>query len=84
MSVTLRRLREGARANEALELPLTGEERATMIRAASSKLEELFDILRVDYRNDHNTRDTPKRVAKMYVEELMSGRLSVQPLLEAV
>ncbi len=50
-----------------------------MIRAASAKLEELFDIFQIDHRNDHNTRDTPKRVAKMYVEEIMRGRFCAPP-----
>ena len=50
-----------------------------MIAAASTKLEELFDILGVDHRNDHNTRDTPRRVAKMFVEEIMRGRYDDPP-----
>ena len=50
-----------------------------MIAAASVKLEELFDVLGVDHRNDHNTRDTPRRVAKMFVEEIMRGRYDDPP-----
>ena len=52
-----------------------------MIGAAAAKLEELFDILRIDHRNDHNTRDTPRRVAKMYVEEIMEGRYCEPPAI---
>ena len=52
-----------------------------MISAAASKLEELFDVLQVDYRNDHNTRDTPRRVAKMFVEEIMHGRYCEPPAI---
>ena len=45
-----------------------GEAERNRIRAlAAQKLGELFDILRIDHRNDHNTRDTPQRVAKMYL-----------------
>ena len=40
-----------------------------MVGAAAVKLEELFDILKIDHRNDHNSRDTPRRVARMLVEE---------------
>src|SRR5436305_179157 len=47
--------------------------------AAAYKLGELLDVLRIDYRNDHNTRDTPMRVAKMYVQELLRGRFSAPP-----
>lgn len=50
-----------------------------MIGSAAIKLEELFDVLRIDYRNDHNTQDTPRRVAKMFVAEIMKGRYSAPP-----
>src|SRR5205807_950692 len=33
----------------------------------------------IDHRNDHNTRDTPARVANMYVSELLKGRYSPPP-----
>jgi len=52
-----------------------------MIGAAALKFEELLDIFQIDYRNDHNTRETPSRVAKMYVEELMSGRFTEPPVI---
>ncbi|MCB8819375.1 GTP cyclohydrolase I [Microvirga rosea] len=50
-----------------------------MISAAAQKLEELFDVLRIDHRNDHNTRETPMRVAKMFVEEILEGRYTAPP-----
>jgi GTP cyclohydrolase I len=65
--------------NEALDQPLTEAEREAMIAAAARKVEELFDILRVDHQNDHNTRETPRRVAKMFVEELLQGRFTAPP-----
>jgi GTP cyclohydrolase I len=65
--------------NEALDQPLTEAEREAMVMAAAQKLEELFDILRIDHQNDHNTRETPQRVAKMYVEELLEGRFTAPP-----
>jgi GTP cyclohydrolase IA len=68
-------LRANRRANEAVDLPLlsgSGEE-AAMIAAASQKIAELLDVLRIDHRNDHNTRDTPARVAKMYVQDCADG-----------
>lgn len=65
--------------NEALDKPLDDVERAEMIAAAARKVEELFDILRIDHRNDHNTRETPLRVAKMYVEEILQGRYTAPP-----
>jgi GTP cyclohydrolase I len=65
--------------NEALDQPMNDVERAAMIAAAAQKVEELFDILRIDHQNDHNTRDTPRRVAKMYVEEILQGRYTAPP-----
>jgi len=47
--------------------------------AAQRKIEELFDILRIDHRNDHNTRDTPARVARMLTEEILRGRYTAPP-----
>ena len=54
-------------------------DRAAMTAAAARKIEELFDILKVDHRRDHNTRDTPARVARMMVEETMRGRFTSPP-----
>lgn len=65
--------------NEALCQPLDEAERTAMIAAAAAKIEELFDILRIDHQNDHNTRETPMRVAKMYVEEILEGRYTAPP-----
>ncbi|MGO4705244.1 GTP cyclohydrolase I [Microvirga sp. 2MCAF38] len=70
----------GARlCNEALDEPIDEIERASMMDAAAQKLTELFDVLRIDHANDHNTRDTPKRVAKMFVEEILAGRYTAPP-----
>ena len=50
-----------------------------MIAQAAKKLEELFTILQIDYEADQHTRDTPRRVAKMFVEEIFSGRYVAPP-----
>ncbi len=47
--------------------------------AAAQKIAELFDVLGIDYLNDHNTRDTPTRVAKMYIDEILRGRFTEPP-----
>jgi GTP cyclohydrolase I len=71
------------RGNEALGRPLAPAEEKTMIAAAAAKVGELLDILRIDHRHDHNTRDTPARVAKMLVRELLRGRFSAPPAITA-
>ena len=78
---TVHLLRPSRRANEAVDEALSEVERSAMIAAAANKLMELFDILHVDHRNDSNTRDTPGRVARMFVNELMIGRFSKPPVL---
>ena len=83
MSVSLHRLRPGRRSNEAMDEPLTVEERGVMIAAAARKLEELLDVLRVDHQSDHNTRDTPARVARMLVNETLAGRFAPPPTITA-
>lgn len=81
MSVSIHRLRRLGRANEAIGQPLSQAERAVMINSAETKLAELFDVLQIDHRNDHHTKDTPRRVARMFVEEIMQGRFSEPPVL---
>jgi GTP cyclohydrolase I len=54
-------------------------EQSQMVSAAAKKLEELFDVLQLDHKNDHNMQQTPRRVAKMLVEELMYGRYNAPP-----
>ena len=71
--------RPGVVANQALATPLSPAEQSVMIDAAAQKFAELFDILHIDYRADHNTRETPQRVARMYIEELLAGRFSAPP-----
>jgi GTP cyclohydrolase I len=67
--------------NEAIAAPLSDAERAVMLTQAAVKLEELFDVLQIDHRSDHNMRDTPRRVAKMFVEEILRGRFSEAPAI---
>lgn len=65
--------------NQAVAGLMRDSDRLAMREAAARKIEELFDILLIDHRNDHNTRDTPSRVAKMFVEETMRGRYTPPP-----
>jgi GTP cyclohydrolase IA len=79
MSSNLRLLRAPRLCNEPVDGFLDKAEKAAMMASAAKKLEELFDVLQIDHRNDHNTRDTPRRVAKMFVEEVLRGRYSEPP-----
>lgn len=59
-------------------MPLTEQERAAMIEKAEQKFAELFTVLRID-RNDPNSANTPRRLAKMWVNELFRGRYEPAP-----
>ena len=57
---------------------LDDEDRAAMQVQLEEKFGEIFDILRID-RNDPNSADTPHRLSRMWVQELMAGRFSPPP-----
>ena len=45
-----------------------------MLDEVSVKMQGVLDSLVIDTDNDHNTSDTARRVAKMYVNEVFRGR----------
>ncbi len=45
----------------------------------SAKLQEVLKALVIDTDSDHNTNETAKRVAKMYLEEIFRGRYTPMP-----
>ena len=48
-------------------------------RDVEMKIEELLQCLIIDTENDHNTQETAKRMAKMFVHEIFRGRYREQP-----
>jgi GTP cyclohydrolase IA len=46
-----------------------------------SKLQEVLRALVIDTDSDHNTQDTAKRVAKMFVREVFGGRYRAAPAI---
>lgn len=47
------------------------------------KLQLVLNSLVIDTKNDHNTRETAKRVAKMYIHEIFAGRFLPTPKVTA-
>jgi len=47
------------------------------------KFKAVLDSLVIDTENDHNTNETAKRVAKMYVHEIFGGRYKPVPKITA-
>lgn len=58
--------------------PLSKEERKKMLKDLESKLLDVMDVLRIS-RNDPNSTNTAHRVAKMYINEIFSGRFEEAP-----
>ena len=54
--------------------PLTEKEKESMIEDAAEAYGKFLTALGCDWRNDPNSADTPRRVAKAYVRDLWKGR----------
>ncbi len=48
-------------------------------REVAARAQEMLRALVIDVEHDHNTRDTGRRLAKMFVRELFSGRYQQAP-----
>ena len=51
----------------------------TLIEEATEAFEEVLDTLLIDRENDPNSQGTARRLAKMYYNEIMSGRYEPGP-----
>ena len=54
-------------------------EKQLLIEELTPKFEAVLDSLVIDRFNDPNSMDTGRRLAKMYINELMSGRYNPMP-----
>ena len=54
--------------------PLNSDQKQEMIDKATIAYGWFLDALKCDWRNDPNSMETPKRVAKAYVNDLWAGR----------
>ena len=55
------------------------DERPKLIEELTEKFEGVLSSLVIDTDNDPNSQDTARRLAKMYVNEIMSGRYDPVP-----
>lgn len=55
------------------------EELPALVGEVQDKFQSVLESLVIDTENDPNSKDTAKRLAKMYVYELMSGRYEPRP-----
>jgi len=82
-SVKLELVKAGFANGVAKGQPLTESEKQIMIQTAAEAFGEFLDALQVDWRNDPNSDQTPKRVAKAYVNDLWAGRYEAPPSITA-
>ncbi len=57
----------------------TEQEREQLIDEATKAFEKVLDALLIDRETDPNSRDTARRLAKMYFNEIMAGRYEPAP-----
>ena len=63
--------------------PLTEEQKQEMIIEAAEHYGKYMDSLKIDWRNDPNSSDTPMRVAKAFVNDLAEGCYNEGPKITA-
>ena len=61
----------------------TDEDRNKLIDGATQAFEQVLDSLLIDWKTDPNSQGTPRRLAKMYFNEIMSGRYDPPPRVAA-
>ena len=74
MSKDLELVKEGYANGVAPGFPLSEKEKWNMVEEAAEAYGKFLDALGCDWRNDPNSADTPRRVAKAYVFDLWKGR----------
>jgi GTP cyclohydrolase I len=50
-----------------------------LLEEVTGKMKEVLNSLVIDTEHDHNTHDTARRVAKMYLREVFKGRYGLKP-----
>lgn len=76
---------EGVRfwANDNISNYLTDSDKDDLIKELTGKFEGVLDSLIIDRDTDPNSMGTPKRLAKMYINEIMGGRYAPAPAVTA-
>jgi GTP cyclohydrolase I len=58
---------------------VTDKDKELLVDELTEKFEGVLDSLVIDRENDPNSRGTARRLAKMYIYEIMSGRYEAAP-----
>jgi len=62
---------------------ISDKDKQSLIDELTEKFEGVLDTLLIDRHTDPNSMDTPRRLAKMYMNEIMSGRYDAPPKVTA-
>lgn len=68
-------------ANDNISQFIQPGELEKLLAEVEGKLQGVLESLVIDTESDHNTHETARRVAKMYIREVFAGRYEVEPLL---
>jgi len=66
-------------ANDNIAAYLQPGDLESLLDEVEGKFKAVLDSLVIDTQSDHNTQDTARRVAKMYLQEVFRGRYVAQP-----
>ncbi len=81
-TVIRKRIQEARRrfhANDNIAEFIEPDELGQLLDEVEQKMKGVLESLVIDTENDHNTNNTARRVAKMYVQEVFGGRYVPQP-----
>lgn len=70
-------------AGDNISSVLQSGDKEALIADAAVAFESVLDALLIDRKNDPNSKGTAKRLAKMYFNEIMSGRYDPPPIATA-
>ena len=77
----LAKARKRFHANDNIADFIQPGELALLLDEVAGKMQGVLDSLVIDTISDHNTNDTARRVAKMYLKEVFGGRYVPQPAI---
>jgi len=85
LSVVIRRRIEAQKArfhaNDNISAFIRPGELEGLVDEVAQKMQAVLESLVIDTESDHNTQNTSRRVAKMFVQEVFKGRYTGQPTL---
>ena len=73
--------RQRFNANDNISAFLEPGDLEALLEEVAARMDGVLESLVIDTVNDHNTRDTARRVAKMYLTEVFHGRYTPAPLV---